>query len=267
MEQLLTPKVGSIPIFLINLDHRIDRLRIMSSRLDNLPFIRISAIYGQNLDDSKYILQIEKYKMGKNEIAVLLSHRKIWQKILNEKIPYACILEDDVLLSDSFPNFIKNSYWLPDNFDIIKLETFFARVFLSLKKMKARDRVLRQLGSIHAGAAGYIISSQGASKLLDITKHLHYPVDNLMFEVKTINSEIKIFQMCPALCIQENILTPEAMQSSDIESERLKRYKKSQRISGIPKLFREIKRPYFQMLSLIRLVKERLIVVQKVPYL
>ena len=127
----IMPPNSSIPIFLINLDSRSDRLEKMTSRLGNLSFTRIAAINGQNLKEQDIISPITKYKMAKNEIACILSHRLVWEKIVAENIPYACILEDDVVLSDSFSDFIKNSNWLPSNFDVIKIESYLSRIFLS----------------------------------------------------------------------------------------------------------------------------------------
>ena len=192
----------------------------MISRLGDLPFNRISAIDGQSLNDLEFVSQINQQKMTKNEIACILSHRKVWQKIVDNKIPCACILEDDVNLSSSFPNFIRDISWLPDSFDVIKIETFLDRVSLSYKKTIARDRILRQLGSMHAGSAGYIVSLKGAIKLLNIAQHLDRPLDHLMFEVKTTRSEFRVMQLSPALCIQEEVLLPDVAPSSDITNDR-----------------------------------------------
>jgi glycosyl transferase family 25 len=255
---------NSIPLFLVNLDSRTDRLEKMISRLGNLSFQRIAAVDGQSLDEQEFISPTAKYKMAKNEIACILSHRLVWQKIADQNLPYACVLEDDVHLSSSFPHFMRNTDWLPDNFNLIKIETILARVFLSLRKFPAGDRLLRQLGSMHAGSAGYIVSLQGAINLLDITQHPDSPLDHLLFEVTTINSEFKVLQLCPALCIQEDVLSPTAS-ASDITAAR-SRVRPKEKIDFIPKLWREIKRPYIQMLSLVRLVKENLILVRYVPF-
>jgi len=113
------PPNSSIPIFIINLDSRSDRLKKISSRLGNLPFIRIAAINGQNLDEQEHLKRTVKDRMSKNEIACILSHRLVWQKMADEKMSYACVLEDDAVLSSSFPHYINNSEWLPENFKVI----------------------------------------------------------------------------------------------------------------------------------------------------
>jgi len=259
------PEADSIPLFLINLDSRADRLKKMISKLGDLPFERIAAVDGQNLDERGLVSPSARFRMAKNEIACILSHKLIWQKIVDDNIPYACVLEDDVHLSSSFPHFIRNPDWLPDNFTVIKIETFLARVFLSRRKFSAGERLLRQLGSMHAGTAGYIISLEGAVNLLDSTQLPDSPLDHLMFEVMSINSGFKVLQMVPALCIQEDVLYPEVSAASDITEAR-SRMRPKEKMDILPKLWREIKRPCLQLLSLLRVVRENLIIVRFVPF-
>ena len=256
---------SSIPIFIINLDSRFDRLKKISSRLGNLPFIRIAAINGSNLDEQEHLKRTVKDRMSKNEIACILSHRLVWQKMADEKMSYACVLEDDAVLSSSFPHYINNSEWLPENFNLIRIETFMARVFLSRRKIPAGDRLLRQLGSMHAGTAGYIVSLKGAVNLLDKTQFPDSPLDHLMFESTSINSEFKVLQMCPALCVQEDVLCPDTSESGDI-AEMRSRVRPKEKIDFIQKLWRETKRPFMQLLSLLRVVRENLIIVRYVPF-
>ena len=124
---------------------------------------------------------------------------------------------------------------------------------------------MRQLGSIHSGTAGYIVSLKGAVNLLSITQFTDSPIDHLMFEITSINSDFKVLQMCPALCIQENVLCPDASAASDIIEER-SRMRPKEKIDFIPKLWREIKRPFLQLLSLMRILRENLIIIRYVPF-
>ena len=250
--------VNQIPIFIINLDRRPDRMAAMSERLDELPFQRVSAVDGQNLEGSKYDLQIKNYKMTLNEIACILSHKKIWQNIIDNKIPYACILEDDVYLSRSFPEFMTNTDWLPDIFDVIKIETFMQRVYFPFKKKKARNRHLRQLLSLHYGSAGYIFSRHGAEKLCEIAQQMDRPVDHLLFVKDSSNENLKVLQLIPALCIQESVININRLPDSDIATERLRmRPRQKQKVHGMKKIWREIKRPFLQLANIIRLMKNK----------
>ena len=56
--------------------------------------------YQPNIIRPKY-----PFKMRKAEIATFLSHRKCWQKIIDDELDGALIIEDDVSLSTSFFSF------------------------------------------------------------------------------------------------------------------------------------------------------------------
>ncbi len=84
-----------IPIFLINLDTRPDRLVYVSTQLHelHLPFTRISAVLGKNLTESeqqlfdkdRFIIEYKK-PVTLGEIGCAMSHRLIWQKMLDENL-------------------------------------------------------------------------------------------------------------------------------------------------------------------------------------
>ena len=46
--------------------------------------------------------------MTKGEIGCALSHLKIYQKTVDEDIPYALILEDDTLFDTEFPKYLND---------------------------------------------------------------------------------------------------------------------------------------------------------------
>lgn len=91
--------------FLINLDKSTTRLADCQQVLARLaaPFERIAAVYGPNLSATE---QANAYSdKGKHtyykrlvpgEIGCYMSHRKAWQKIVDEKLDFAVILEDDI---------------------------------------------------------------------------------------------------------------------------------------------------------------------------
>lgn len=103
-------------IFLINLDSDKNRLNFMDLQFKKfgLTYRRIQAINGKKfieefgLSSSKYIKDISDRLNGLSrplslgEIGCALSHNKCYEIIEAENIDYALILEDDVVLSDSF---------------------------------------------------------------------------------------------------------------------------------------------------------------------
>jgi glycosyl transferase family 25 len=208
-------------ILLINLDRQPMRLKRMEELLRGLSFERIGAVDGKTIDGLDRRINPEpvcRADLSRYEIACILSHRAAWLRFLAGKERYCCILEDDVFLSTDFSKFINDESWLPENSDLVKIETYDRRVFLSRKKIPCLNRSVRQLHSLHFGTGGYILSRKGASILLDETSDPNRTLDRILFDEPAVQKWSPVYQLFPALCIQgrniENgILFPE-MQSA-----------------------------------------------------
>lgn len=93
-------------VFLINLKTQKNRLDFMTEQLNkyNIEFERIDAVVGKDLTDEEIRLTNSRFLqwcyggrvLKRGEIGCALSHMKIWQRIVDENILHACILEDDV---------------------------------------------------------------------------------------------------------------------------------------------------------------------------
>lgn len=106
-----------LDIYIVSLKRDIEKRKIISKILDDfgLQFEFIDAIYGKELSDN-YLNSVRGKSTGKildrgygatpGEIGCTLSHIKIYQKILDNKIDWACILEDDAILDERFKEFI-----------------------------------------------------------------------------------------------------------------------------------------------------------------
>lgn len=99
-------------IFVINLDRDVSRLCAMRAQLGKLglPYERFPAVDGREMSDEllcrHYSAELNRRKyyvdLSRSEIACYTSHLKVCEKILSENLDYAIILEDDVVLKDSF---------------------------------------------------------------------------------------------------------------------------------------------------------------------
>jgi len=253
--------MSCIPIFLINLDRRKDRARVMEKRLEGLEYHRISAVDGATLrlnQVQKKHLEKALYPLTKNELACILSHLSICEKMLAEQIPFGCVLEDDVILSEELGSFLRDDQWIPAGLDLIKIETMLERVWLSKKVELVKTRELRKLHSYHSGAAGYIISLKGAEKMHKILNTPNQANDDLMFKRAIETDEFgDVWQMVPALCVQEYVHS-ETFSKSDINAGR-ECFRSLGRVkaSGIKKIMREIRRPLFQILEKRRCFKQK----------
>jgi glycosyl transferase, family 25 len=103
-------------IFYINLDKDIKRRDSMERQLAsaNLNYERISAVYGQNMSKEalekcysrRKALRCQCRELRLSEIGCAMSHIHVYRKIVDEKLPYALILEDDVVIPEGFGDVI-----------------------------------------------------------------------------------------------------------------------------------------------------------------
>jgi len=139
----------------------------------------------------------------------LMSHVSIWQKMISEGIPHLAIFEDDVYLGEDAEYLLNNSKWINSEWNIIKTEAFCKKVFLSsdIYEVIADKRYIARLKGKSLGTGGYILSLYGAKIYLEyISNNKLLPLDELMFDTFISHKSEPVYQMTPAICIQEMIL-------------------------------------------------------------
>ena len=209
---------NDINIYIINLQRREDRKQQITSRLNDLKiknYTFIDAIDGKELTPEE-VKQSYNDKRSKEihremtlpEIACALSHIKCAKKMLNEGLDYAIILEDDARLTLNFKYFLKefNTNYKYE-FDYLILGAFSSNEFFN-EKLKSKsapciltepcsivylDNAKYSIGdtSVHDayyptkhvdyvhGAHAYIMSKEGAKKLLEINYPVIVEADNI----------------------------------------------------------------------------------------
>ena len=176
-------------IFVINLDRSPDRLAAIAAQLDalGLSFERIAALDGRTLSDEfiqevspRHIVNRTYHReLGKAEIACSLSHKKAWQKIIDDDLDFAIVLEDDVELLDNFPEVFSLITDLPKGtWDFLKL--------YALRRGGGRNIARRFDHKGHTfvtyhryplGFVGQAVSRQGAEALVQNLPYVTEPVD------------------------------------------------------------------------------------------
>ena len=169
-------------IFYINLDRRPDRDQNVKNILNRLGLNaeRVSAVDGSKLNPNQISRDIitengisdalnKKQKvyvpLTMGGIGCAMSHSLVWQKILDQKLDNALILEDDIRINNSFyQNLINMKNDWPDSYDVIflgyhppSIKYIYGNVNYTFVKS---DKVF--------GLFGYIVSYKGAQKLLNI---------------------------------------------------------------------------------------------------
>ena len=171
-------------IYLINLARSTDRLTACARQLDvhDLPYERIDAIDGDDMHNSAvddiYDFNKSSYHkhMTKGEIACYLSHVKTWQRIVDKKLDYAVILEDDILLQDGVQEALDAIASIDEPWDLIKL----AEAPIKRKvehHIPVADFSLVTYNKVPIRCCAQVISLAGAKKLLANSAKVTRPID------------------------------------------------------------------------------------------
>ena len=162
--------------FVINLDRRSDRWEMFKK--NSKDYERFSAVDGKEIKNSIQLQQIfenNDYHMRRGMVGCLLSHVKLYIQLINQsEYDYYMILEDDVEFTPNFEEKYNNMLNKVSDWDFIFLGHHIR------DKEKQKDELNKQeqpiatkrdvywsfLNSL-GGTGGYIITRNGAEKLLD----------------------------------------------------------------------------------------------------
>ena len=186
----------------------------------------------------RYLPNVEATsKLTAGEKGCLMSHFMLWKKCVDDNLAYISIFEDDILLGENAEQFLANNEWLKVRFNfqeifVLRLETFLMPVQLEHQQqiLPFQERNMDILKSKHFGTAGYIISNGAARYLINLFENLAVDkvkaIDEIMFN-KQVNVGIyQVYQLNPAICVQELQLNQEeSLLVSDLEQERKNRPK------------------------------------------
>lgn len=217
-----------------------------------LDFNYFDAINKQQVVDTldKYNILVNTDRMSLGEVACYLSHYSLWQQVIDYNLPYLMVFEDDIYFTKGAKALLNDLNWLPKDYDVIKLETMYDRVMINKGVQLLSEHKLCRMKSRHMGMAGYIISRKGAKKLITMTQELGVdrPIDHIMFDRLIEQKTSKVYQVCPALCIQDKIYNKNTIRfGSCLEDERGSRPIVKVKLSAQQKFNRELARLWTQM--------------------
>lgn len=171
-------------IYLINLARSTDRLEACARQLEkvSLPFDRIEAVDGGTLGEE---VINELYDFGESsyhkhmtsgEIGCYLSHVRVWQKIVDEQLDYAVVLEDDIILQDNIQQGLETIQYIEQPWDLIKLAEAPVKR-RAVHQYPVSDFTLVTYNKVPSRTCAQVVSLSGAIKLLAASKHISRPVD------------------------------------------------------------------------------------------
>lgn len=139
---------------------------------DNIPLIRRDAVhyldYSIGYYDSEYVMpEIESKIAGQiSNIAVYKSHTNLWKYIWDNRIQYAVVFEDDVIIPENFLVELEGILGnIPANWDIL----FFGILRMMAQKTENPDfhRIINKKG-YNNGLHCYFVNLASTGKLLEL---------------------------------------------------------------------------------------------------
>lgn len=209
-------KVEKVKTYIINMKSAVSRreymLDICSKYKNFLDIEFFEAINGHNLEDD---VIYEKYNpqksikfigrpLKKGEIGCILSHIEIYKRIIENNIKYALILEDDIILDDNLANEINSIFSYPKNWDVVLYGHYSyylnnreipSPVSIWNKYKREGNSTLYRLTGFGYGTHGYLISQNGAKKLLKELSEYYAPIDYYTSNTKKFN----VFAILPTI--------------------------------------------------------------------
>jgi glycosyl transferase family 25 len=200
-------------IYCINLASRPDRWSWMQEQFSTLGLvaIRVEATTPSQLTTAQrdaYCNPARRRSLNEPLYCCGLSHRKVWQAIVDSGAPFALVLEDDAILSASLPRLLAAVDRERPEFSLVRLEVFQRKPlrFGRLEPWLLPDIGLRRSFSRDAGTAGYLISRQAALFLLDQPSFHTTQIDAFIFNPHSrVGRQLGVRYTDPALCIQLEI--------------------------------------------------------------
>ncbi|UOR04160.1 glycosyltransferase family 25 protein [Hymenobacter aerilatus] len=153
----------------MSLKTSLNRRAIFKNRFDNenLKYVIIDGFTGLDAYIFPNAISVRsKQYLSKGSIGCWLGHYSIWMEAANQKLEYSMIFEDDVILTKDFNNLLSCAFdKVPSDFDILFLNS--GNNYPHNKRFIVNELFFTPY-QIRNGAYGYIISYNGAIKLLNM---------------------------------------------------------------------------------------------------
>ena len=195
-----------LPVYVINLERRPDRLVSITRDLDRLglSFERVAAVDAHDLSETDRISPLPFLDLG--AIACMRSHAEALRRLLLTPQPAALVLEDDAELAADVPALCESVDWWPVGTSVIKLETPRANKRLQgwVCGQTPSGRDLRAIVRWNFGAAAYLVNRKAAKALIASYERQDLHTDRLMFDprISEIARWLRPVQVVPAVARQ-----------------------------------------------------------------
>ncbi|MBT8525894.1 glycosyltransferase family 25 protein [Polynucleobacter paneuropaeus] len=174
-----------IQILVISLQRSPDRREKVRQELSkiNLPWEFLDAVDGSQMSISPAEYKVDKvkrlqgYALTANEIGCYLSHKKAWQRCVDQNLP-TLILEDDFTLAADFENDLKTLLENSDRWDLLRLQGLYEVPYTKVGQVG--NMIIAKNQGDAVGATGYLVKPVIAQRLIDASHEIYEPVDHFL---------------------------------------------------------------------------------------
>ena len=203
--------IRNIKILVINMEHSIDRREHIKKILKGFNYEFISAVNGKKLNNFNVITRHSLRPLTRGEVGCFLSHKKVYQKIVNSNESHCLVLEDDINLCVNFVSEINKCLSQINYFDIFycfktnpyrfynqigkDVKDYFPEKWdpkrpLALDQDYSNDCILASGPRLCTHAM--IVSKKAAKQLINNMPFIQCPID-VQTHFKDVKKDLKIY--------------------------------------------------------------------------
>jgi len=178
----MTPEIQILVISLRRSPDRREKVRQELSKI-NLPWKFLDAVDGSLMSQPPLeykpskVKRLQGYSLTANEIGCYLSHKKAWQRCVDQNLP-TLVLEDDFTLAADFENHLKTLLENSDHWDLLRLQGLYEVPYNKVSQIG--NMIIAKNQGDAVGATGYLVKPEIAQTLIDASHEIYEPVDHFL---------------------------------------------------------------------------------------